>query len=159
MQLPSWHPAFDKEKKLPDWHPAFCKNEEEWIEKGWVTIGGRHMYFNDESGGGGKRGGHAVFGTHLKNPENLVTHGQPTDMMRVAQYKRLINAGHKVAPIRVTKESSGKWGVLDGHQKLEAYRQLGHKLVPTVEHEKMSEEDNKQYEAATRADREQLGKF
>jgi len=166
MKLPSWHPAFEKEKKLPEWHPAFLSQEANWVEKGWVTIGGRHMYFNDESGGGGRghhggggsSGGGKVSGSGFKNIENLKSH-EGTDMMRVAQYKRLIQSGHETAPIRVTKEADGKWGVLDGKHRAEAYRQLGHKMVPTIENEKMGEEENKQYDRATEADNEALKRF
>lgn len=52
---------------------------------------------------------------------------------QINKVKADIKKGKKIEPIRVSKDSDGNLGVIDGVHRLEAYKELGIKKIPTVE--------------------------
>jgi hypothetical protein len=57
---------------------------------------------------------------------------------KVKHFERKIQKGEPVAPICVGESSSGKSEVIDGHHRLQAYKNLGIKKIPVVKRESSS---------------------
>ena len=95
MNLQPWHPAFiEKNNDLPQWHPALLDERSVWVQKGWITVNGRHILIDDNNKGGASKGSranvnHSGSGLSYKQSQDLVSH-ESVDQLRVAQYKRLI---------------------------------------------------------------------
>lgn len=69
----------------------------------------------------------------MKAVDDIIPHSESIpDEKTVAQYKKDIEAGNPIEPIKVAQQD-GKTIVQDGNQRLEAYKQLGYKEVPTVD--------------------------
>lgn len=55
MNLPTWHPAFIKASDaLPEWHPASLQEPSIWLQKGWVTMNGQHVFIGEDGEQQGK---------------------------------------------------------------------------------------------------------
>lgn len=59
----------------------------------------------------------------------LVSHEGAPDNIRVEEYKKMIQEGKPIEPIKVINEGE-KYGIEDGKHRFEAYKQLGIKDVP-----------------------------
>jgi hypothetical protein len=63
--------------------------------------------------------------------DSLISHEGAPDANRVAQNVALARQGGEIPPLLSTKEGDG-YGIMDGSHRLEAFRQLGQKFVPTI---------------------------
>lgn len=75
-------------------------------------------------------------GTKLMPVDNLNVHAnEPAglDTNTVATYKKMIQSGQPVEPIKIIKESDGKFYIEDGKNRYEAYKQSGAKVIPVEE--------------------------
>lgn len=70
--------------------------------------------------------------------DSLISHEGAPDLARVAQYKQAIQQGQPIAPLITIKEGPTSYGVEDGKHRLEAMRQLGIGVIPTVEKSAMT---------------------
>lgn len=118
---------------------------------GWITLkNGRHIFIGDQKSNNGR-----LHGVNYKHTNDLVAH-ESVDLLRVHQYQRLIANGHEVAPLVVTRHDS-HWDVEDGKHRLEAYKQLGIKLVPTILKESMvSSTQREMYDRLTQNDHNKI---
>jgi len=73
----------------------------------------------------------AIPNLSYKRIDNLISHEGAPDRARVEFYKKQIQEGKPVAPLYLIKEGD-KFGVEDGKHRLQAYKELGETLVPTV---------------------------
>lgn len=69
-------------------------------------------------------------GRSFMSIDNLVSHEGAPDAEQVAKYVEQLKAGKKLEPVKIIDEGGGKFGVEDGKHRLEAYRQVGNKMIP-----------------------------
>lgn len=62
-------------------------------------------------------------------PEQLISHEGAPDQAKVAEYKKMIDEGKPIKPLKVMPEGN-KFGIEDGKHRFEAYKQAGVKDVP-----------------------------
>lgn len=61
---------------------------------------------------------------------SLTSYEGAPDTARVEEYKKKIQAGEEIEPIKVMRDSSGAMGIEDGKHRYEAFKQLGIPNVP-----------------------------
>jgi len=84
-------------------------------------------------------------GIKYRNIEDLSNvFKEPIDPKRVEAFKSLMTTGGEIAPLMTTPEA-GKFGVQDGKHRLEAFRQLGQRFVPTLNLNTLTQEQNNAY--------------
>lgn len=142
------------------------------FKKGWVTINGSHILLGSgggDEGGGGSKGGKASAGggglnfaqvpnLSLKRTDMLTTEEGAPDAGRVSQYKQLIENGHSVAPVMVTKVEGG-WGIVDGNHRFQAMKDTGARFIPTITKENYTGDTKTAYDKATEADQTAISKL
>lgn len=68
----------------------------------------------------------------MREFKELISHEGALDGARVNYWKKQISTGQDIPPIKIIWEGS-KWGIEDGKHRYQAYKELGSKIIPTIE--------------------------